>query len=373
MVSLSRRERRHALRAALAIAAVASGLAACAALVGVQDVPVPIDASEDSAAGEASTDAEASAADKSEERDGSPDRGASADAGDARAVDALREGVGAEVVVDAASEDGSAQSGSEGGGADVAAESNASDAMAVGDAASEGPTSASFAVPIPGPDGGSPRGNDGGVLMGELIDDIDSEFTPGYILPRSGRMGSWFTYDDGTSGGVVPAQASPPSTVVSAITGWDGNTNNLAAHATGSGLASYAGIGFTLNVSSGGSSTYDGTPYQGFSFWGRIGGTSGSTAVRFSVPDPNTVAQGGVCTDDAGGTAGCSDYFGKAFTFTPTWQQFVVYYDQLGQQGFGTPKGLPGVDAAHMYSCEFQPVAGAAFDVWIDDVYFIDK
>lgn len=232
---------------------------------------------------------------------------------------------------------------------------------------------ASFVVPIPGPDGG-PLPGDGGPLLGELIDDINSETMPGWIPIRDGRVGTWFTYSDGTAGGVAPPAGSAPALIVGAIVGWNGNPNNLAAHVSGNGLAVYAGMGFDLNAYNLVASTYDASAYRGFVFWGRIGGDSGSTSVRFAVPDKNTSAAGGVCTAASeGGASGCSDYFAETIALTPTWKQFVVYYSDLTQSGFGLPKGLTGLDATEIYSCQFQLSPGAPFDVWIDDIYFIDK
>lgn len=221
-------------------------------------------------------------------------------------------------------------------------------------------------------DGGALKGLDGGPLTGELIDDIDNESTPGWILPHSGRTGTWFTYSDGTAGGIVPTQAQSttmPSLIVGMLAGPDGNATNLGAHVTGNGAASYAGLGFNLN--GGAPSSYDATAYQGITFWGRIGGSSGFESLKFAMPDRNTSSAGGVCPTDA--SSGCGDYFAKTITFTPTWTMFVIYFNQLGQAGFGLPKGLTGLDAAHVYSCQFQPATGTAFDIWVDDVYLIDK
>jgi hypothetical protein len=231
----------------------------------------------------------------------------------------------------------------------------------------------SLMVPIPGPDGRPLPNGDGGPLLGELIDDIDSESMAGWIPIRSGRVGTWFTYSDGTAGGVVPVPTSPPAESVGMIVGWNGNPNNLAAHVSGNGMSLYAGMGFNLNAYNMVASTYDASAYRGFVFWGRIGGDSGTTSVRFAVPDKNTSAMGGICTAASeGGAAGCSDYFSKGITLTPSWQQFVIYYTQLQQTGFGLPKGLTGLDAAHVYSCQFQLSPGTPFDIWIDDIYFID-
>jgi hypothetical protein len=238
-------------------------------------------------------------------------------------------------------------------------------------------------VQIPGPDGGAVRGADGGALTGDLIDDVDTEVDPGWILARGGRVGTWFTYDDGTAGGVVPAPMSTPAMSVGTLLSWDGRAGNLAIHVTGNGAASSAGTGFNLNAFNGPPATYDASAYQGFVFWGRIGGTTGTASVKFQVTDRNTAPAGGVCTAASdGGTGGCYDYFSRNLTFTPTWQEFVVYYGQpcaapaascLAQAGFGLPRGLPGLDAAHIYSCQFQLAAGAAFDIWVDDVYFISR
>ena len=257
------------------------------------------------------------------------------------------------------------ETGAEAATMDAAMDGDAGADSAVIDAADGEAGAVSYAVPIPGPDGGPLRATDGGVLMGELIDDIDTEITPGWILGHSGRIGTWFTYDDGTDGGIVPPPNSSPAACVNTIAGWDGNPSNMAANASGSGVSSYAGIGFDLNAYNGVSSTYDATAYQGFVFWGRIGGTSGTTRVTFAVPDRNTYAgAGGLCTGST-----CGDYFEKSFTFTSSWQQFVVYYNQLGQM----VSTEPAVDYAHMYKCQFQLLAGASFDIWVDDVYFIDR
>jgi hypothetical protein len=293
--------------------------------------------------------------------------GSNAEVGSDASGDGLRDALADAVVGDATSEvlDGTLppEAGDSGPGAPDASEGGADG----GDAGT-----VATVVPIPGPDGGSLSvdGGDGGPLLGELIDDIDSETTPGWILRRSGRFGTWFTFDDNTAGGIVPAQNSAPSAIVVVTASFSGTGSNMAAHMTGNGLAAYAGMGFNLN--GGAPNSYDATAYQGFTFWARIGADSGTATVQFAVPDRNTSAQGGVCPADA--STGCGDYFAKNLTVTPTWQQFVIYYNQLGQTGFGLPTGLPGLDAAHLYSCQFQFTRpGPAFDVWIDDVYFISK
>jgi hypothetical protein len=131
-------------------------------------------------------------------------------------------------------------------------------------------------------------------------------------------------------------------------------------------------MGFNLNDPSGGSrASYDASAYKGFVFWGRVGTSSAVTQVRFNVPDTNTDPEGGVCTP----AAKCSDYLGKNLTFTTTWTEYTVYYTDLMQQGFGSPLETT-LAAASIYGCQFQVstmTTGAAFDVWIDDIYFIPE
>ena len=352
------------------IALGVAALTGCELVAGIQDITYSGTASPDAAAGDDATmgqgdsgsdaapSAEAAADQSVVPMPDVYDAGSQGDASGNAPGDAFADAAG-DVVSPMADVTPTPDAG-DGGAAVDAAEGAAADA---------GPVS--FVVRIPGPDGGalSSDGGDGGPLLGELIDDIDSETMQGWILTRDGRFGTWFTFDDGTPGGIVPDQSSLPSAIVGTIPSFAGITTNLAAHMTGNGLATFAGMGFNLN--GGAPSPYDATAYRGFTFWARIGGDSGTATVKFAVPDKNTSVGGGVCAD-AG--IGCGDYFSKNLTLTPTWQQFVVYYDQLAQTGFGLPKGLPGLDAANLYSCQFQFTRpGPAFDVWIDDVYFISK
>jgi hypothetical protein len=354
------------------VALGATGLMGCELVAGIHDLTYDVGAgeaggSDDSAPGQGESGSDATQSDAPSSDQAAPTFDgrdtASSDVGTG-VGDGSSEGAG-----DASAERGIGDGGLEGDVGDGAPSADTGGGGGDGEAGT-----VSSAVPIPGPDGGAILGADGGVLMGELIDDIDSEFNQGWILPRSGRVGTWFTYDDGTSGGVVPAPNSAPALGVGPTTSFNGQASNQAAHVTGNGLAAFAGMGFDLNAFGGVSSPYDATRYQGFTFWGRIGAASGTTVLKFAVPDKNTSAAGGVCTAGDGSTAGCGDYFASVpKTFTPTWQQFVIYYRDLAQAGFGSPKGLIALDAANIYKCQFQLVQGPAFDVWIDDVYFIDR
>jgi hypothetical protein len=217
---------------------------------------------------------------------------------------------------------------------------------------------------IPGADGGAIRGLDGGILQGSLIDNMDLEIAPGNILSNGGRRGTWFTYSDGVAGGVVPLSSAGPGPIVDTISSFAGVATNKAAHVTGNGAASFAGMGFNVNAL-GSAMTYDASAYQGITFWVRTG--TGTASMSFNMPDLNSVAMdGGVCT-----ACGANFAF-RLLTVTTTWQQVVVYFNQLTQPSFGMPRQA-ALDAAAIYGAQFQMSAGAAFDLWVDDVYFIVK
>ena len=144
-----------------------------------------------------------------------------------------------------------------------------------------------------------------------------------------------------------------------------------AAHITAnSGFTIYgAGMGFSLNASPTTPHPYDASAYQGFTFWARALGDAATTIVRFNVLDKNTtlVSGGGVCD---GGT--CNAYYGFTLTLTNAWQSFTVSYADLERPSYALPDGLP-FDPSNMMGCQFLVSQGVAFDLWVNDIYFVDK
>jgi hypothetical protein len=80
------------------------------------------------------------------------------------------------------------------------------------------------------------------------------------------------------------------------------------------------------------------------------------------VPDHNTDPAGGICT-------GCGDHFFAHVTITPSWAQYVVYYTDLKQAGWGRPQ-KSALDSTQIYGVTFI-IGSMPFDVWVDDIYFI--
>jgi MYXO-CTERM domain-containing protein len=74
-------------------------------------------------------------------------------------------------------------------------------------------------------------------------------------------------------------------------------------------------------------------------------------------------------SDRAGGLcSGCNDHFQATFTPSSEWKQYTFTWSELEQLGFGDTQ--PSVCAAGLFAIQFQWVAGAAFELCIDDVAF---
>jgi hypothetical protein len=84
--------------------------------------------------------------------------------------------------------------------------------------------------------------------------------------------------------------------------------------------------------------------------------------------DKNTTPEGGVC-DAAGGK--CSDDFGAGITLTEDWQQFTLKFADQAQVGWSMVV-LPKLDTSALYAMHFQTGAMSKFDIWIDDLAFVE-
>ncbi len=252
-------------------------------------------------------------------------------------------------------------SGPDGSSGGASTSSGGNDAGHDGGASSGATTSGASSGTTSGTSTGTSSGTSSGGPGLELIDNMEAD--TGLIPASHGRSGTWFVYNDMSAGGtqtpssgtLLPTRLSPAVTQGSA-------TSNWASQTSGSGFASYAGMGFNINdpPATGVRATYDAHTYTGFLFYAKVG--SGSTqSVRFNVPTKQTDAEGGVCTK-------CSDHFGVALTLSTSWQPITVPYSMLMQQNFGLPQTT--FDPTQIYGCQFQTGANASFDVWIDDIYF---
>jgi hypothetical protein len=176
-----------------------------------------------------------------------------------------------------------------------------------------------------------------------LIDDMESTLpSPGW-LDGPNTDGTWYVFDDGTDGGVLtPTAGSTADKVISVITPAARGTSVHAARVIGNS-------GFT-------------------NYGGGMGFNAGSTPVVFSVLDRPTAlpTSGGTCDASV-----CSDYYQVTLTLTSTWTPYTIPYSLLHRPSYATTDTRP-FDPAHMIGCQFQAPPREAFDLWIDDISFID-
>lgn len=191
-----------------------------------------------------------------------------------------------------------------------------------------------------------------------LIDDLEDG--DGRIVVHCGRNGTWYIYNDGSDGGVQtpPAGVLPSPTMIPGGRG----SSVYAMRTHGSG---FTGDGARMGLNYIDGTSYDASAWSGIAFWARVE-TGTNTSVRVELADGDTDRRGGVCTA-AGKT--CDDHFGVDLTFDTTWKYYVVKYVDLKQVGWGTP--FTSYDPKRAYGLDFHWRTPAAFDVWIDDLYFV--
>lgn len=195
---------------------------------------------------------------------------------------------------------------------------------------------------------------------GVVIDDMEA--ATGKICSSSGRVGLWFTYvDTSTTSAIAPATtgAALPEYLSTAR-----GTSQYAMHMQGY-YSTYAGIAVWLNKStfSGSTGTYNASAYTGITFWAK--GT-GSLIVVGQMASTEQTKYGGTCTL---GTTCSGDSYAYGLLSSTTWKQISVPFTSL-KGGTVTP-----FDPTSTWSFEFQyysatSLAGAAFDLWIDDLSF---
>jgi len=211
-----------------------------------------------------------------------------------------------------------------------------------------------------------------------LIDDFEDG--DGQLIAIAGRNGSWFTFNDGT-GIQTPAPDSPVlAEVVDA-------SANYVLHTTGRDFApagplpdgSFAfGAGVAVSPRLDPKSTlalaYDASGYTGIRFDATVSFPA-DTPIRLSflvaTSATTPVAEGGTCT------VGCSDDFGffGALPISPFSLSRALSWDQLTQQGFGTPvafdpKTITYIKFILAFPDVGQPPSADRFDLQLDNVSF---
>jgi len=223
----------------------------------------------------------------------------------------------------------------------------------------------------------------GSVAVRVTVDDTaidDFEDGDGDLIPIAGRNGSWFTFNDGT-GIETPAPDSPVLPEV-----LDASANSVL-HVTGQnfspavalpdgGFAFGAGVGVLLRVDPENQRAlpYDASGYDGMRF-DTTTSFPATTQLRLSflvaTSATTPVEEGGTCS------TGCSDDFGifGVLPFSPFSFSSSFSWDQLTQQGFGTPVAFdPKTILAFKWIVAFPDAGQGAsandFDLQLDNMSF---
>ena len=189
-------------------------------------------------------------------------------------------------------------------------------------------------------------------LDGSLVDDMNDG--DGFIPDVGGRTGSWSsTHDDTPEASMFPEPTEPFS-----MTDTGDSCRKMASRVFGGPYAVWgAAWGFGLGA------PYDMSAFSGISFLAKIEAGSASV-IRVSIETTDTNPWGGVCEG-----AQCGDNFGRRVTLSNKWQRYTLPFDALMQEGWGLQVGE--FDPAKAFGVKFSVGAGAAFDVWIDDVWLV--
>jgi hypothetical protein len=130
--------------------------------------------------------------------------------------------------------------------------------------------------------------------------------------------------------------------------------------------------------------------FSGIVFWARAAKDAESATVLVQFQDANTDPRGRVCNPEPGSTDGCYNGFGVVLELSESFERYVVDFSELSQNPNWGYRPEPSViDLEHVYGLVFQvdtpggvctaPIVclgglpELTFDVWIDDLYFVDR
>lgn len=223
-------------------------------------------------------------------------------------------------------------------------------------AAPSTPAAAETAAPAPTPETAPPKVCSGAPSRAAdgAVDDFEDG--NGQLSGAAGRNGYWFTAKDDRGSLIEPTGNFTPADGGAAGAG-------KAALVKGKTAAVDGAWGATLGANFVQSGFYDLSKYAGVSFKIKA---SGPVAVRFKLPDVNTVPEGGVCS------SGCWNAFGKDLSVTTEWQEVTVLFSELRQQdGWGDPRP-PALAVNKVKGLEWAIDKGQEFELWIDDVHLLE-
>jgi hypothetical protein len=214
-----------------------------------------------------------------------------------------------------------------------------------------------------GAGGGASAGGSTGIpLAPELIDDCEDGNNR--IKVNAGRDGYWSTFDAAAGCTLTPTNGMTP--FMSATQAGTGSGEKVL-HFVSTGDAA-DGCGVNLEFTSAPVEPYDASDYVGISFGARS--TSGAQNLLFKVAIDATDPRFELCDPMAAEDSmmQCYDHFQTTVMLTAEWQELVVTFSELAQEGWGLPAGA--FDASKLVAVQWVARPGTA-DIWIDDVKFV--
>src|SRR5690606_2903957 len=187
-----------------------------------------------------------------------------------------------------------------------------------------------------------------------LIDDFEDGNTQ--MMVMEGRDGYWWKAHDPNGSTIGPEDSTPVE---------QGVNGSLAIYMTGQTSSEEGawGVNFGANFTSD-KSLYDASQYAGITFKAKAGPNS-TKKVRFKIGDVNTHQDPGVCT-------ACWNHFGQDITLTEEFKEYTVLFSEVRQlPGWGDPRP-PSITPSQLYSFDFSIDKSAVFEIWVDDVAFVE-
>jgi len=177
------------------------------------------------------------------------------------------------------------------------------------------------------------------------------------ITKSSGRDGYWWSAAD-PKGSKIEMQATEPGA----------GGSEMSMRMTGTTVPGKPeddswGVQLGVNFVSQGM-FYDASKYSGIAFKAKVAPDSTRKA-RFKIGDINTHKDAGVCK-------ACWNHFGKDLTLTTEWKEYRVTFSGAEQEpGWGDPRPT-SITPNKLIALNWQVGPGQTYDIWIDDVTFLD-
>lgn len=212
------------------------------------------------------------------------------------------------------------------------------------------------ADPAAGADDGAASDDGSEPVVVESGDLTIDDFEDGDVVisELDGLAGRWSTYNDET-GTQVPAAGT-------SVTPTEGGANGsaYAISTTGSGFTEWgAGLQVDLN-NAGGRNPYDATAFEGISFQAKGSGSVRVELVTMAITEPSG---GGTCAEN------CYDAHGFTIELSADWQEHVIAFGDLTQEGWGTEAAFAPTE---LLGINFKVAPAEQFELWLDDVQFLE-